>query len=94
VRRTAGRKNEQEIRRGFSFRSRGGFGRELVIVRALKNNSQQPVAVATTSKIAVAAKDLDVGAVIKEDDVKLEDWTGPFPEGSTSRPQELVGAAS
>jgi pilus assembly protein CpaB len=47
--------------------------------------------VPTTSKIAVAAKDLEVGAVIKEDDVKLEDWTGPFPEGSTSRPQELVG---
>ena len=62
-----------------------------LLYRALKNNSQQPVAVATTSKIAVAAKDLDVGAVIKEDDVKLEDWTGPFPEGSTSRPQELVG---
>jgi len=58
-----------------------------LLYRALKNNSQQPVAVATTSKIAVAAKDLDVGAVIKEDDVKLEDWTGPFPEGSTSRPQ-------
>jgi len=62
-----------------------------LLFRALKNNSQQPVAAPATSKIAVAAKDLDVGAVIKEDDVKLEDWTGPFPEGSTSRPQELVG---
>ena len=62
-----------------------------LLYRALKNNSQPPVVVPTTSKITVAAKDLDVGAVIKEDDVKLEDWTGPFPEGSTSRPQELVG---
>ncbi|MGA2274770.1 MAG: Flp pilus assembly protein CpaB [Bryobacteraceae bacterium] len=62
-----------------------------LLYRALKNSSPPPVAVPTTSKIAVAAKDLEVGAVIKEDDVKLEDWTGPFPEGSTSRPQELVG---
>jgi len=61
------------------------------LYRALKNSSPPPVAVPTTSKIAVAAKNLEVGAVIKEDDVKLEDWTGPFPEGSTSRPQELVG---
>jgi len=38
-----------------------------------------------------APKDLDVGAVIKEDDVKLEELDRPFPEGSTSRPQELVG---
>jgi len=61
------------------------------LYRALKNNSQPQVVAPATAKIAVAAKDLDVGAVIKEDDVKLEDWTGPFPEGSTSRPQELVG---
>jgi len=55
-------------------------------------NRPQPVAVApATAKIVVAAKDLEVGSVIKEDDVKLEDWTGPFPEGSTSRPQELLG---
>jgi len=61
------------------------------LYRALKNNSQPQVVAPATAKIAVAAKDLDVGAVIKEDDVKLEDWTGAFPEGSTSRPQELVG---
>jgi pilus assembly protein CpaB len=67
------------------------FAVSWLLYRALKNNAQQPVAVQSTSKIAVAAKDLDVGSVIKEDDLKLEDWTGPFPDGSTSRPQELVG---
>jgi len=62
-----------------------------LLYRALKNNTQPQVVAPVTSKIAVAAKDLDVGSVIKEDDVKLADWTGPFPDGSTSRPQELVG---
>jgi len=61
------------------------------LYKALMSHQQAPQVVQATVKIAVAAKDLDVGAVIKEDDVKLEDWTGPFPEGSSSRPQELLG---
>ena len=62
-----------------------------VLYRMLKNGNQQQAAAPVVTKVAVAAKDLEVGSVIKEDDVKLEDWTGPFPDGSTSRPQELVG---
>jgi pilus assembly protein CpaB len=62
-----------------------------LLYRALKNSSAQQAPVPTSAKIAVAAKDLEVGVVIKEDDVKLADWSGPFPDGATSRPQELVG---
>jgi len=62
-----------------------------LLYRALKNNSPQPAAAPATAKIVVAAKDLDVGAVIKEEDVKLADWTGAFPDGASSSPQELVG---
>ena len=61
-----------------------------LLYRALKNNSPQPVAGPATSKIAVAAKDLEVGSVIKDDDVTLADWSGPAPEGSHRDPQELV----
>jgi pilus assembly protein CpaB len=57
----------------------------------LKNNSQPQAPGPTISRIAVAAKDLEVGSVIKVDDVKLADWSGAFPEGSTMRPEELVG---
>ncbi|MGO9227610.1 MAG: Flp pilus assembly protein CpaB [Bryobacteraceae bacterium] len=62
-----------------------------LLYRVVSNQSPQPVQQQATTKIAVAAKDLDTGAVIKEDDVKLEDWSGPVPEGSTNRPQELLG---
>jgi pilus assembly protein CpaB len=57
------------------------------------NHQPQPTAAAApaTTKIAVAAKDLEVGSVIKEDDLKLSDWSGPIPDGATSRPQELLG---
>ena len=60
------------------------------LYKVLKNNQQAAVPVQTTSKIAVAAKDLEVGAVIKEDDVTLADWTGPAPEGSHRDTQELL----
>ncbi|MGB7758437.1 MAG: Flp pilus assembly protein CpaB [Bryobacteraceae bacterium] len=64
-----------------------------LLYKALMSHQQPPQVVQATVKVAVAAKDLDVGSVIKEDDVKLDDWTGPVPEGSTSRPQELLGRA-
>jgi len=63
-----------------------------LLYRVLVNRPQQTAAVPqATTKIAVAAKDLEVGSVIKEDDVKLADWAGAVPEGSSSRPQELLG---
>ena len=62
-----------------------------LLYRALRNSSPQPAAAPASAKIVVAAKDLDVGAVIKEEDLKLADWSGAFPDGATSQPQELVG---
>ncbi|HEY9141752.1 MAG TPA: Flp pilus assembly protein CpaB [Bryobacteraceae bacterium] len=62
-----------------------------LLYKAVMNRQQQQPAAQAAVKIAVASKDLDVGAVIKEDDVKLDDWTGPVPEGSSSHPKELVG---
>jgi pilus assembly protein CpaB len=63
-----------------------------LLYRVLVNRPQQAAAVpVATTKIAVASKDLDVGAVIKEDDVKLADWTGVPPDGSTNRPEDLKG---
>lgn len=63
-----------------------------LLYRVLVNRPQQSAAApAATTKIAVAAKDLDVGVVIKEEDVKLADWTGAPPDGSTNHPEELKG---
>jgi len=41
--------------------------------------------------LVVAAKDLEVGRVLKEDDFKVMDWPGGTPQGATSRVQDLVG---
>jgi pilus assembly protein CpaB len=57
----------------------------------MSRQPQQSAAAPATTKIAVASKDLEVGSVIKEEDVKLEDYSGPIPEGATNRTQELLG---
>lgn len=45
-----------------------------------------------TSKVVVAAGDLQLGAELKNTDLKTIQWpTGNVPEGSFSNPEELVG---
>jgi pilus assembly protein CpaB len=56
--------------------------------------STRPASVKTTAAtihLAVAARSLEAGVVLKEDDIKMAEWTGPAPEGAFTRPQELVG---
>jgi pilus assembly protein CpaB len=52
---------------------------------------QEPAAkaAAPTVQIVVAAKDLEVGSVLKEGDIQLGDWTGTVPVGSKTKVEEL-----
>ncbi len=51
----------------------------------------QAAAISTT-EVAVAARDLPVGTVIGEEDVRLVDWpSGALPEGYTTSPAEVIG---
>jgi pilus assembly protein CpaB len=62
----------------------------LMLYRLL--NRPQPTKAATAmSQIAIAARDLEVGTVLKEQDVQLADWPGPPPVGASTRVQDLVG---
>jgi pilus assembly protein CpaB len=44
-----------------------------------------------TIKLAVAAHNLEVGVVLKEDDIQMSDWEGQPPEGAFTRVQDLIG---
>ena len=63
----------------------------LLLYRVLNNRPSTAKAAAATVQIAVAAHDLELGAVLKEGDVQLADWPGPVPVGSSAKPQDLVG---
>jgi pilus assembly protein CpaB len=41
--------------------------------------------------LVVAAKDLEIGRVLKEEDVKVSDWPGGVPLGAVVKMQDLVG---
>jgi pilus assembly protein CpaB len=63
----------------------------LLTYRSLMGRPQPAKAAAPTVQIAVAAKDLDVGSIIKDGDIQLGDWTGPAPAGASSKVEDLKG---
>ena len=62
----------------------------LALYRLLINRPQTTKAAATV-QIALATHDIEVGSVLKEQDVSLTDWPGAVPLGASSKVQDLVG---
>jgi pilus assembly protein CpaB len=62
---------------------------QVLIKRQPANNT---AAVPVTTQIVVAAKNLEVGAVIKPEDVKMADWTGTVPVGAIMKTDGKDGA--
>jgi pilus assembly protein CpaB len=64
----------------------------LLLYRFLASSRPQAAAAAPAmAHLVVAAKDLEVGRVLKEDDIKVSDWPGGIPLGAVAKPQDLVG---
>jgi pilus assembly protein CpaB len=65
-------------------------GASLLLYRVLVNHPQ-PTKVAAAPQIAVASRDIEIGTVLTEKDVKLADWPSAIPAGATARVQDLIG---
>jgi len=63
----------------------------LITYRSLMKNSQPAKAAAPTVQIVLAAKDLEVGSVLKADDLQLGDWAGAVPPGAATKVQDILG---
>jgi pilus assembly protein CpaB len=64
----------------------------LLLYRFLASSRPQAAAAAPPmAHLVVASKDLEIGRVLKEDDVKLADWPGGIPLGAVVKMQDLVG---
>lgn len=63
----------------------------LLLYRLLINRPQTTKAAVTTTQIVLASRDIDVGTVLKEEDVKLADWPGSVPVGASMKTQDVVG---
>jgi len=62
----------------------------LLLYRLLINRPTTKAAVATT-QIVLAARDIEVGSVLKEEDVRLSEWPGNVPTGAVLKSQDIVG---
>ncbi len=63
----------------------------LLLYRLLINRPQPAKAAVATTQIVLATRDIDVGSVLKEEDVKLADWPGSVPVGASTKTQDVVG---
>jgi pilus assembly protein CpaB len=66
-------------------------GASLILYRVLINRPQNAKAAPASTRIVLAAKNLEVGTVLKEEDVSLTDWPSAIPQGASTRVQDLVG---
>lgn len=67
------------------------LGASLVLYRVLQNRPQTAKAAPVTVSVVLAAHDLEVGAVLKEDDLTLAEWPGAVPTGASTRIDDLKG---
>ncbi len=63
----------------------------LLLYRLLINRPPAAKAAQASVQIALAARNIDVGTVLKEDDVRLADWPGGVPAGAIVKVQDALG---
>jgi pilus assembly protein CpaB len=57
----------------------------LIASRVTKANSEP------TAQVLVAARNLDLGTLLRESDLKMGGWNGPLPQGALLRKEDVVG---
>jgi pilus assembly protein CpaB len=63
----------------------------LMLYRLLLNRPSAAKAAQSTVQIVLATRDIEVGTVLKEEDVKLSDWPAAVPAGAAGKTQDVVG---
>jgi pilus assembly protein CpaB len=66
-------------------------GASLTLYRLTSNRSQPARAAAPTVKLVLASRDLELGAILREGDLVLSDWSGDAPAGASQHAQDFVG---
>jgi pilus assembly protein CpaB len=73
----------------FAFVLATGGG--LLTYRSLVSRAPATKAVEPTNRIVVASHDMDAGAIVRDADVQLSEWTGAIPTGASAHPTDFVG---
>src|SRR5580704_6130528 len=65
-------------------------GASLVLYRLLAGRMPAQVKQATT-RLPLADRKLDPGALVRDNDVQWEDWAGAIPEGVIRKSEDIIG---
>jgi pilus assembly protein CpaB len=65
-------------------------GASFLLYRAMTSRGAAKAAV-TTTRVVLAARNLEVGTLLRDQDLKIGDWSGALPAGAISKPEGLVG---
>src|SRR5450759_1696118 len=65
-------------------------GATYLVYRVLAIQTQQAAAGGTT-QIVMASRDITLGALIKDTDLKMAPWAGSVPKGVVLKPETIVG---
>jgi pilus assembly protein CpaB len=57
-----------------------------LIASRVTANAKQP-----TAQVMVASRNLELGTLLRESDLKSGDWSGPLPQGALLRKEDVVG---
>jgi len=71
----------------FVVATAGGF----ITYRSLVNRAGSRQEAAPTVRLVLAARDLEVGTMLTENDLRAADWPGAVPAGAASKVGDLVG---
>lgn len=64
----------------------------LLLYKMLANRPQTAKAAApATTQLVLASRNLEIGTVLKEEDIKLTPWPGVTPQGAILKVQDVVG---
>jgi len=66
-------------------------GASLVLYQVLVHRPATAHAGPTLVRVVLATKDLEVGRVVKEEDVTVAEWPGAIPLGATTQIKDIVG---
>jgi len=61
------------------------------LVYRLAGNRMNSGSQAPTTRIIVASRNLDIGVLLQNADVKMGDWVGPLPNGTAVKREAVVG---
>lgn len=69
-----------------------GIGAAIVAVRLAQSAARPLIAEEADHQVAVAARDLELGAVLRSEDIRLIDWpSSSLPQGYSGNPATLIG---